>query len=101
MSAWKEDFEAAWNSSESLDEFLVAYPRKIKRRSASSMAANLRAEGYDLKSFAHERGGGQSDDKQIAAAIKKLRDKGATYQEIADVMNVSRQAVYWRLNKGE
>ena len=100
MIVWQEEFVAAWNSSDSLDEFLAAYPRPIKRRSASAMASDLRRQGYSLKSFVLQRGN-QHSAQFRAEAIDRLRQKGATFQEIADAAGVSRQAIYAVYAKGK
>lgn len=94
---WIKLFISYWNSSDSLDEFLDRYPNKIKRKSASVMASQLRKEGYELKKLTPLARRPKPERMRLIEVALKFRNLGATYEEIAILMGVSKQAVHLML----
>jgi hypothetical protein len=101
MSEWIEKFVREWNLAESLDEFIERYP--MKRRSASAMASNLRGQGHQMKYFDEKKGDAfatrSERDKKVVETALKLKRLGATYEDLAVLMGVSKQAVQQRLKR--
>jgi hypothetical protein len=99
MDDWVQEFIESWNSSASVDEFLSRNPQFTNRRTVISMASNLRRMGFELKKFHRNQTAEQTNQERYILAERLHREKNVTYQEIADLMGVTKQAAHAGIKK--
>lgn len=88
-----EEFVAAWNAAESIDDFLKKSPGS-SRRAASSRASQLRLAGYKLKKFGSGQQAAKKRPAKRIAAIRAAQKVGLSIAQIAQIAGVSRQTIH-------